>query len=97
MYPSSYLDKMLCEWVIKSTVFFLIIIFTELAAKKPKTKCFSMVFLLQVAVTVELEGTYTRGMMAVDHMGLLKKKHKAVIMKKVDLERFKQMLMNALK
>ncbi|KAM8722806.1 pyrimidine-specific ribonucleoside hydrolase RihA-like isoform 2-T3 [Acanthopagrus schlegelii] len=51
----------------------------------------------EVAVTVELEGTYTRGMMVVDHMGLLKKKHKAVIMKKVDLERFKQMLMNALK
>ncbi|XP_030265365.1 inosine-uridine preferring nucleoside hydrolase-like isoform X2 [Sparus aurata] len=51
----------------------------------------------EVAVTVELEGTYTRGMMAVDYMGLLKKKHKAVIMKKVDLERFKQMLMNSLK
>ncbi|XP_036947583.1 inosine-uridine preferring nucleoside hydrolase-like isoform X2 [Acanthopagrus latus] len=51
----------------------------------------------EVAVTVELEGTYTRGMMVVDYMGLLKKKHKAVIMKKVDLERFKQMLMNALK
>lgn len=72
-------------------------IFTELSAKKEKTKCFSIVFLLQVAVTVELEGTYTRGMMAVDYMGLLKKKHKAVIMKKVDLERFKQMLMNSLK
>ncbi|XP_044043326.1 inosine-uridine preferring nucleoside hydrolase-like [Siniperca chuatsi] len=51
----------------------------------------------QVAVTVELEGTYTRGMMALDYMELLKKKHKAVIMKKIDLEKFKQMLMNALK
>uniref|UniRef100_A0A8D2ZSN6 Inosine/uridine-preferring nucleoside hydrolase domain-containing protein n=1 Tax=Scophthalmus maximus TaxID=52904 RepID=A0A8D2ZSN6_SCOMX len=51
----------------------------------------------QVAVTVELEGTYTRGMMVVDHMDLLKKKHKVSIMKKVDLERFKQMLMAALK
>ncbi|KAM9333936.1 inosine-uridine preferring nucleoside hydrolase-like [Symphorus nematophorus] len=51
----------------------------------------------EVAVTVELEGTYTRGMMVLDHLGLLKKKHKAFIMKKVDLERFKQMLMDALK
>lgn len=84
------------EW-LKALFLFIIIIFTELSAKKPTTKCFSIVFLLQVAVTVELEGTYTRGMMAVDYMGLLKKKHKAVIMKKVDLERFKQMLMNSLK
>ncbi|XP_044043327.1 inosine-uridine preferring nucleoside hydrolase-like [Siniperca chuatsi] len=51
----------------------------------------------EVAVTVELEGTYTRGMMALDYMELLKKKHKAVIMKKVDLEKFKQMFMNSLK
>ncbi|CAK6979344.1 inosine-uridine preferring nucleoside hydrolase-like [Scomber scombrus] len=51
----------------------------------------------EVAVTVELEGTYTRGMMVLDYMELLKKKHKAFIMKKVDLEKFKEMLMNALK
>ncbi|KAL7369843.1 hypothetical protein ABVT39_010233 [Epinephelus coioides] len=51
----------------------------------------------EVAVTVELEGTYTRGMMVVDYMEMLKKKHKAVILKKVDLERHKQLLMNALK
>ncbi|XP_049426092.1 inosine-uridine preferring nucleoside hydrolase-like [Epinephelus fuscoguttatus] len=51
----------------------------------------------KVAVTVELEGTYTRGMMVLDYMELLKKKHKAVIMKKVDLEKFKKMLMNSLK
>ncbi|KAG8004509.1 Inosine-uridine preferring nucleoside hydrolase [Nibea albiflora] len=56
-----------------------------------------LVLLLQVAVTVELEGTYTRGMMVLDYMELLNKKHKATIMKKVDLERFKQMLMDALK
>uniref|UniRef100_A0A1A8QNG3 Inosine/uridine-preferring nucleoside hydrolase domain-containing protein n=2 Tax=Nothobranchius rachovii TaxID=451742 RepID=A0A1A8QNG3_9TELE len=48
-------------------------------------------------VSVELTGTHTRGMMVVDTMGLLKKTHKAFIMKKVDLERFKQMMMAALK
>ncbi|XP_056157197.1 inosine-uridine preferring nucleoside hydrolase-like [Lampris incognitus] len=51
----------------------------------------------QVAVTVELEGTYTRGMMVLDLLELLKKKHKAFIMKTVNLERFKEMLMNSLK
>ncbi|XP_042261129.1 inosine-uridine preferring nucleoside hydrolase-like [Thunnus maccoyii] len=51
----------------------------------------------EVAVSVELEGTYTQGMMVLDYMGLLKKKHKAFIMKKIDLEKFKQMLMNSLK
>ncbi|XP_040031674.2 inosine-uridine preferring nucleoside hydrolase [Gasterosteus aculeatus] len=51
----------------------------------------------EVAVSVELEGTYTRGMMVLDYMDLLKKKHKAVVMKKVDLEKFKQMCMNSLK
>ncbi|KAG8004511.1 Inosine-uridine preferring nucleoside hydrolase [Nibea albiflora] len=51
----------------------------------------------EVAVTVELEGTYTRGMMVLDYMDLLKKAHKVTILKKVDLERFKQMLMDALK
>ncbi|XP_070786718.1 inosine-uridine preferring nucleoside hydrolase-like [Enoplosus armatus] len=51
----------------------------------------------EVAVTVELEGTYTRGMMVLDYMELLNKKHKASIMKKVDLEKFKQMFVNSLK
>ncbi|XP_056287450.1 inosine-uridine preferring nucleoside hydrolase-like [Pseudoliparis swirei] len=51
----------------------------------------------EVAVSVELGGTYTRGMMVLDYMGLLKKKHKAFVMKKVDLEKFKQMFMNSLK
>lgn len=50
----------------------------------------------KVAVTVELEGKYTRGMMVLDYMELLKKKHKAIVMKKVDLEKIKQLLMNAL-
>ncbi|KAM6987049.1 inosine-uridine preferring nucleoside hydrolase [Aplochiton taeniatus] len=48
-------------------------------------------------VSVELTGTHTRGMMIVDHLGILKKTHKAFIMKKVDLDKFKQMLVNALK
>ncbi|KAK5847586.1 hypothetical protein PBY51_016703 [Eleginops maclovinus] len=51
----------------------------------------------EVAVTVELEGTYTRGMMVLDYMDLLKKKHKAVIMKTVDKEKLKQMFMNSVK
>ncbi|XP_057708391.1 inosine-uridine preferring nucleoside hydrolase isoform X1 [Corythoichthys intestinalis] len=48
-------------------------------------------------VTVELTGTHTRGMMVVDTLGLLNKSHKAVIMKKVDMEKFKEMMMAALK
>ncbi|XP_071320331.1 inosine-uridine preferring nucleoside hydrolase-like [Trachinotus anak] len=51
----------------------------------------------EVAVTVELEGKYTRGMMVLDYIEQMKKKHKAVIIKKVDLEKFKQMLVNSLK
>ncbi|XP_019959464.2 inosine-uridine preferring nucleoside hydrolase-like [Paralichthys olivaceus] len=51
----------------------------------------------KVAVTVELEGKFTRGMMVLDYMELLKKKHKVTIMKKVDLEKFKKLLMDALK
>ncbi len=48
-------------------------------------------------VSVELAGTHTRGMMIVDTVGFLKKTHKAFIMKKVDMEKFKQMMMAALK
>ncbi|XP_041806762.1 inosine-uridine preferring nucleoside hydrolase isoform X2 [Chelmon rostratus] len=48
-------------------------------------------------VSVELTGTHTRGMMIVDTVGLLKKAHKAVIIKKVDMEKFEQMMMAALK
>ncbi|KAL6115345.1 uncharacterized protein ACO6RY_00216 [Pungitius sinensis] len=51
----------------------------------------------EVAVTVELEGKHARGMMVLDYMDLLKKKHKVHVMKSIDLERFKQLLMNALK
>lgn len=48
-------------------------------------------------VTVELTGTHTRGMMVVDTLDLLKKSHKAFIVKKVDIQMFKQMMMDALK
>lgn len=47
-------------------------------------------------VTVELSGTHTRGMMVVDTVGFLNKTHKAFIIKKVDMEKFKQMLMATL-
>ncbi|TNN66334.1 Inosine-uridine preferring nucleoside hydrolase [Liparis tanakae] len=48
------------------------------------------------AVSVELTGTHTRGMMVVDTAGFLKKTHTASIMKKVDMEKFKRMMMAAL-
>nr|XP_040031706.1 inosine-uridine preferring nucleoside hydrolase-like [Gasterosteus aculeatus aculeatus] len=51
----------------------------------------------EVAVTVELEGKHTRGMMVLDYMDLLKKKHKVFVMKSINLEKFKQLLTNALK
>ncbi|KAG7261165.1 hypothetical protein CRUP_011994, partial [Coryphaenoides rupestris] len=50
-----------------------------------------------VVVTVELEGVNTRGMMVLDYMELLKHKHKATLMKTIDLEKFGEMMMNALK
>ncbi|CAL8389590.1 unnamed protein product [Boreogadus saida] len=50
-----------------------------------------------VAVSVETEGQYARGMMVLDYMELLPHKHKATIIKKVDQEKFKGMMMNALK
>uniref|UniRef100_A0A1A8IIZ6 Inosine/uridine-preferring nucleoside hydrolase domain-containing protein n=1 Tax=Nothobranchius kuhntae TaxID=321403 RepID=A0A1A8IIZ6_NOTKU len=49
----------------------------------------------EVAVTVELNGTHTRGMMVLDYMELLKKDHKVFIMKSMDLEKLKKMLMKA--
>ncbi|XP_034030035.1 inosine-uridine preferring nucleoside hydrolase-like [Thalassophryne amazonica] len=48
-----------------------------------------------VAVSVELDGTHTRGMMVVDYMELLNKKHKAYIIKKINLEKFKKMLVKS--
>ncbi|XP_032412309.1 inosine-uridine preferring nucleoside hydrolase-like [Xiphophorus hellerii] len=51
----------------------------------------------KVAVTVELNGKHTRGMMVLDYIECLKKEHKAVIMKTADLEKLKKMLYNAVK
>lgn len=51
----------------------------------------------EVALSVELTGTYTRGMMVLDTLELLNKEHKAFVMKKVDLEKLKALLMAALK
>lgn len=48
-------------------------------------------------VSVELVGTHTRGMMIVDTLGLLGKTHKVFIIKKVDMEKFRKMMMAALK
>ncbi|KAI3356367.1 hypothetical protein L3Q82_017600 [Scortum barcoo] len=48
-------------------------------------------------VSVELAGTHTRGMMIVDTVGFLKKSRKVFIMKKVDMKKFEQMMMAALK
>ncbi|XP_021434468.2 inosine-uridine preferring nucleoside hydrolase isoform X1 [Oncorhynchus mykiss] len=50
-----------------------------------------------MAVSVELTGTHTRGMMILDTLGMLKKTHKAFVMKKVNMVRFEQMMMDALK
>ncbi|XP_015253650.1 PREDICTED: inosine-uridine preferring nucleoside hydrolase-like [Cyprinodon variegatus] len=50
----------------------------------------------QFPVSVELMGHNTRGMMIVDTLGLLNKTHKAFIIKKVDMEKFKRMMMAAL-
>nr|XP_049610411.1 inosine-uridine preferring nucleoside hydrolase-like [Syngnathus scovelli] len=51
----------------------------------------------EVPVTVELEGKNTRGMMVLDYLDVLHKEHKVTILKKIDVEVFKQLLMNALK
>ncbi|KAK2839980.1 hypothetical protein Q5P01_013720 [Channa striata] len=51
----------------------------------------------QYPVSVELSGTHTRGMMIVDTVDFLKKSTKAVIIREVDLEKFKEMMMAALR
>ncbi|XP_028991562.1 inosine-uridine preferring nucleoside hydrolase [Betta splendens] len=51
----------------------------------------------QQPVSVELAGTHTRGMMVVDTVGLLNKAHKAFIIRNVDMEKFKEMMMAALR
>ena len=48
-------------------------------------------------VSVELMGMHTRGMMIVDTVDRLRKTHKACIIRKVDMKKFEQMMMAALK
>ncbi|XP_060682809.1 nucleoside hydrolase-like [Hemiscyllium ocellatum] len=48
-------------------------------------------------VSVELHGSLTRGMMVLDTLDLLKLKHKAIVFLKCDMEKFKQLLVNAVK
>ncbi|MEE6470488.1 hypothetical protein FKM82_008983 [Ascaphus truei] len=52
---------------------------------------------IKCGVHVELNGTLTRGMMVLDVTEKLQKKQKAVVMNKCDLEKFKCLLMAALK
>ncbi|KAJ8013286.1 hypothetical protein DPEC_G00051680 [Dallia pectoralis] len=51
----------------------------------------------KVAVSVELTGTHTRGMMVLDTLGILKKTHKAFVVRKVNMERFEQLMMDGLR
>ncbi|XP_075446657.1 inosine-uridine preferring nucleoside hydrolase-like [Ascaphus truei] len=51
---------------------------------------------LECAVSVELQGNYTRGMMVLDTQDKLKKKQKVFLMKKCNLEKFKERLWSAL-
>ncbi|OCT95319.1 inosine-uridine preferring nucleoside hydrolase [Xenopus laevis] len=52
---------------------------------------------IHCGVSVELSGTLTRGMMVLDTTDKLKKKNKAFVLTKCDLERFKCLMMAALK
>ncbi|XP_067889402.1 nucleoside hydrolase-like [Heterodontus francisci] len=52
---------------------------------------------IRCGVSVELQGSVTRGMMIVDTVNLLQKQNKAFIMTKCDIEKFKQLMMSALK
>ncbi|KAM4796454.1 inosine-uridine preferring nucleoside hydrolase-like [Rhinophrynus dorsalis] len=51
---------------------------------------------LECAVSVELHGSHTRGMLVLDTQDKWKKKHKVFLMKKCDLEKFKNRLWSAL-
>ncbi|KAJ1118749.1 hypothetical protein NDU88_006936 [Pleurodeles waltl] len=51
---------------------------------------------LECGVHVDLRGEFSRGMMVLDVKDRLKKKHKAYLMKKCDLEKFENVMMSAL-
>lgn len=52
---------------------------------------------INCAVGVELSGTLTRGMMVLDRLDLLPRKHKVFVMTKCDIEKLKFLLMEAIK
>ncbi|XP_059502761.1 nucleoside hydrolase-like [Stegostoma tigrinum] len=52
---------------------------------------------IRYGVSVELQGSVTRGMMIVDTLNLLQKENQAFIMTKCDVEKLKQLMMSALK
>uniref|UniRef100_A0A8C5LTM7 Inosine/uridine-preferring nucleoside hydrolase domain-containing protein n=1 Tax=Leptobrachium leishanense TaxID=445787 RepID=A0A8C5LTM7_9ANUR len=52
---------------------------------------------INCAVSVELAGTLTRGMMVLDITGKLEKKNKAFVITKFDMEKFERFMMAALK
>ncbi|XP_041055376.1 inosine-uridine preferring nucleoside hydrolase-like [Carcharodon carcharias] len=52
---------------------------------------------IRYGVSVELQGSVTRGMMIVDTLNLLQKQNQAFIMTKCDIEKVKQLMMSALK
>ncbi|XP_063300721.1 nucleoside hydrolase-like [Pelobates fuscus] len=52
---------------------------------------------INCAVSVELNGTLTRGMMVLDITGRLQKKNKAFVMTKCNMDTFKRLMMAALK
>ncbi|XP_043548651.1 pyrimidine-specific ribonucleoside hydrolase RihA-like [Chiloscyllium plagiosum] len=52
---------------------------------------------IRYGVSVELQGSVTRGMMIVDTLNALQKENQAFIMTKCDVEKLKQLMMSALK
>ncbi|XP_043928113.1 inosine-uridine preferring nucleoside hydrolase-like [Protopterus annectens] len=52
---------------------------------------------IECAVSVELNGKLSRGMMVMDYLELLKKERKAFVMKSCDMEKFKAIVMACLK
>ncbi|XP_069060473.1 inosine-uridine preferring nucleoside hydrolase-like isoform X2 [Pleurodeles waltl] len=52
---------------------------------------------IKCGVSVELKGALTRGMMIMDMRDKLKKKNKALVMNAIDLEKYKTLMMAALK
>ncbi|KAM4689330.1 nucleoside hydrolase-like [Discoglossus pictus] len=52
---------------------------------------------IECAVTVEISGKFTRGMMVLDMIDDLKKKHKALVMNGCDMEKFKALMESSIK